>query len=101
VFGCHNPTHFSLNVDNVWTAVCVVFWSAGPHLGICIRLKASSSGLWRHHSFGVVRSESFCKLPPEKMRMSHVAQDNGAVFRKTKDINGSVGKNKVLFVTLS
>jgi len=54
--------------------LCVVFWSTSPHLGTCIRLKASSSRLWRHHSFSVERSKCFCKLSPEKMRMSHVAK---------------------------
>lgn len=79
----------------------MLFWSAGPHLGTCIRLEASSSVLWRHHSFSVERSKCFCKLPPEKMRMPHVVQNNGAACRKTKDINDIVGKNKVLFVMLS
>lgn len=62
------------------------FWNAGPHFGTCIRPKASSSGLWQHHSFSVKRNRCFCKLPPIKMRMSHVMQNNGAAFGKNKDI---------------
>lgn len=36
-----------------------------------------------------------------KMGMSHVMQNNGAAFGKNKDKKDFVGKNKVLFVTLS
>lgn len=32
------------------------------------------------------------------MGLSHVMQNNGAAFRKNKDINDFVGKNKMLFV---
>ena len=95
--GCHNPTLFSLNVDNAWTCVCA-FWGTSPHLGAWIRLKTSSNGLWWHHSFSVERNKCFCKLPPIKMGLSHVMQNNGAAFRKNKDINDFVGKNKMSFV---